>query len=272
MHWTFGGTSGAPKSHRSSQVWVASAKPRLQEEGRAAHFVMELEFWWILNNHLLKHKYLLNIPLFSHLFLGTKSQLWTAGHVDAWHIFLLTALALLSDELNNQSPTEVGALTLLTTALLPAIVLGWTAYSCVPDCFPLQPIQRKTGSTGSASPPGMKTAVQVGDACCYFSGKAMAAFFIYFLFHQRLRQPLCYRLICLLQFCLIWLIFWKSDTSGLVEKNALPCIWHRACPGNKGKWFFFSEQLHILAAFLTAGKNVLWLSYWGFHCTSQCIN
>lgn len=182
MHWTFGGTSGAPKSHRSSQVWVASAKPRLQEEGRAAHFVMELEFWWILNNHLLKHKYLLNIPLFSHLFLGTKSQLWTAGHVDAWHIFLLTALALLSDELNNQSPTEVGALTLLTTALLPAIVLGWTAYSCVPDCFPLQPIQRKTGSTGSASPPGMKTAVQVGDACCYFSGKAMAAFFIFIFY------------------------------------------------------------------------------------------
>ena len=44
--------------------------------------------------------------------------------MDAWHIVLLTALALLSDELNNQSPTEVGALTLLTTALLPAIVIG----------------------------------------------------------------------------------------------------------------------------------------------------
>lgn len=97
--------------------------------------------------------------------------------MDAWHFVLLTALALLSDELNNQSPTEVGALTLLATALLLTIVLGWTTYSYLPDCFALQPIHRKTGSTGSASRPGVKTAMLVDDACCYFSGNAIAAFF-----------------------------------------------------------------------------------------------
>lgn len=82
-----------------------------------------------------------------------------------------------------------------------------------------------------------------------------------------------YRLICLLQFCLLWLIFWKKIQTWVVW-------WRRMLSHAFGTMLvqetkendFFSEQLHVVAAFLTAGKNVLWLSYWGFHCTSQCIN